>query len=140
MEKSARSILSALISSEMRSRYHLLSILCLVLALTLFEGCNLPEEVKEASRIMSAVEEEFELDNGGTSLHWGDEDYIIFYFTEFDLNRYSSQELEGLAQDIYDFILEESPRMERQDFLEIKFTEGEALGESERNIASFRFE
>ena len=140
MAKSARSILSALISSEMRSRYHLLSILCLVLALTFFESCNLPEEVKEAGRVMSAVEEEFGLDNGGTSLHWGDEDYIIFYFTEFDLNRYSSQELEGLAQDIYDFILEESPRMERQDFLEIKFTEGEALGESERNIASFRFE
>ena len=135
-----RSILSARISSEMKFRYHLLSVLGLALALTFFQSCNLPEEVKEAGRVMSAVEEEFGLENGGTSLHWGDEDYIIFYFTEFDLNRYSSQELEGLAQDIYDFILEESPRMERQDFLEIKFTEGEALGESERNIASFRFE
>jgi len=108
--------------------------------LLLAMSCGVTQAFDDMIEVGNAIEEEFG-HTVRTGLSWNnDVRSWTISFTRFNIDELNHDELEKMAEEVHEFIMDEFRKAEDQDFILIRFSPDEDIDDDTREKAEFRFD
>lgn len=122
----------------MKARQYVMGVMACILISGL--GCGVGQAIKEMGEVGIAVQEEFGHE-ASVGMQWNnDVRSWTISFTRFEVSKYNHQELNDMAEEVCEFLLDEFVKAEDQDFIIVQFSRDDEITENTYDKAEFRFD